>query len=58
VGLVDRFLCLIGLHANVVADWNSFAGNYRCLYCDKVTPMTGNVLVEWIKYRTRKGLRP
>lgn len=51
---MNRFFCLLGWHRWAVADWDAEDGTLRCSDCKQTAPMTGEVLAEWIRYRTRR----
>lgn len=52
--MMGRLLCSIGLHRWHVPDWDAWRGKLWCDRCKKCKPMTGRVLAEWIRYRTRR----
>lgn len=54
--MARRFSCLISFHRFTVRDWNEDEGWLRCTDCGHEERMTGEVLMEWIRYRLRRGL--
>lgn len=53
---MKRILCWIGLHDWAILDWNETKGRQRCTRCDRIEPLRGTVLAEWIRWRTRRAL--
>lgn len=51
-----RFLCRLGWHRLDIV-WDEPEGWLRCADCDHKQRMTGLVLLAWIKYRGRVGMR-
>ena len=51
---MNKFLCLLGWHRWIVHDWDAEEGKLKCCDCEKVVPMVGPLLAEWIRYRTRR----
>ena len=52
--MFGKLLCKIGVHVDEVASWTSWEGWLICKRCERLKPMTGPVLAEWIRYRSKK----